>query len=75
VQALGTTNNGASMTSDPFNYPLQVCSGCLIGNEGPCPFKSQPTNLGNPCNPAQDQVVDCCTLNGALICPAVVSTQ
>lgn len=75
VQALGTTVNGTSMTSDPFNYPLQVCSGCLVGNVGPCPFKNAPANAGNTCNPAQDDVVDCCTDNGALICPATVSTQ
>ncbi|HXJ21542.1 MAG TPA: hypothetical protein VMT03_15060 [Polyangia bacterium] len=75
VQALGTTTNGTSMTSDPFNYPIEVCSGCLIGNLGPCPYKTTPTNLGNVCNPAQDAVVDCCTDNGTLICPAVVSTQ
>jgi hypothetical protein len=62
------------MTSDPFNYPLQVCNGWLVGNLGPCPFKNV-VNTGNACNPAQDDIVDCCTDNGALICPATVSSQ
>ncbi len=68
IQALGTTNSGRSLTSDPFNYPVDVCNGCLIGNVAPCPYK--PANTGNPCNPAQDEVVDCCTNNGDLVCPA-----
>jgi len=73
VQALGTTNSGRSLTSDPFNFPLKVCNGCLIGNVAPCPYK--PVNTGNPCNPAQDAIVDCCTANGTLICPAFGGTQ
>ena len=68
IQARGTTNSGRSLVSDPFNFPVQVCSGCLIRNVAPCPY--QPVNLGNACNPAQDQAVDCCTDNGNLICPA-----
>jgi hypothetical protein len=74
VEALGTTTNGTTMTSDPFNYPIQVCNGCLVGNVAPCPLKTV-TNAGNACNPAQDAIVDCCTDNGALICPATVSGQ
>lgn len=72
VAALGTTTSGRSLTSDPFDFPLKVCNGCLIGNVAPCPF--HPTNAGNACNPAQDQTVDCCTENGNLICPAVGGT-
>lgn len=68
IQALGTTNSGRSLTSDPFNYPVDVCNGCFVGNVAPCPYK--PANPGNPCNPAQDYTVDCCTSNGQLICPA-----
>jgi len=75
VQALGTTNSGRSMTSDPFNFPVKVCSGCLGNSLGPCPLKAAPTNTGNACNPAQDEVVDCCTDNGVLVCPAVWSSQ
>jgi len=75
IQALGTTNSGTHMESDPFHFPVQVCSGCLANNIGPCPLAAAPTNLGNGCNPAQDVPVDCCTENGALICPATVAVQ
>jgi hypothetical protein len=75
VQAIGVTNSGTSMQSDPFDYPVQVCAGCLVQNVQPCPFLATPANLGNACNPAQDQVVDCCTDNGALICPPTVAAQ
>jgi hypothetical protein len=72
VQAVGSTNSGRSLTSDPFNFPLEVCNGCLIGNVAPCPYRA--TNAGNACNPAQDLAVDCCTENGNLICPAAGGT-
>jgi hypothetical protein len=75
VQAIGTTNSGQDMTSDPFHFPVQVCDGCLVANVGPCPFAMPPPNPGNACNPAQDDPVDCCTSNGSLICPALVATQ
>ena len=54
VQALGTTNVGTEMQSDPFDFPLEVCVGCLVANVQACPFASAPTNPGNACNPAQD---------------------
>ena len=75
IQALGTTNSGTHMQSDPFHFPVQVCSGCLVASVAPCPLKAAPANLGNSCNPAQDRRVDCCTENGALVCPATVALQ
>lgn len=75
IQALGTTNSGTHMQSDPFHFPVQICSGCLVANVAPCPFTAAPANTGNSCNPAQDLPVDCCTQNGALICPATVAVQ
>jgi hypothetical protein len=75
VSAVGTTNSGQHMTSDPFHFPLHLCSGCLIASTAPCPFSAQPLNAGNSCNPAQDAVVDCCTQNGSLICPPTVASQ
>jgi hypothetical protein len=75
IQALGKTNSGQNMTSDPFHFPLHLCSGCLVGSVTPCPFSGTPTHLGNPCNPAQDELIDCCTDNGALICPPPVAQQ
>jgi hypothetical protein len=70
IQVLGSTSSGRSMQSDPFTFPVSICAGCLAANLGACPLAAAPANLGNACNPAQDQSVDCCTFNGALICPA-----
>ena len=73
IQALGTTNSGTSMESDPFKFPVHVCNGCLVQTVAPCPFGAAPLNPGNACNPAQDLPVDCCTENGALVCPPSVA--
>ncbi len=75
VSALGTTNTGTHMTSDPFHFPLQICSGCLTTSLGPCSSSVAAANMGNACNPAQDAPVDCCSNNGALICPSPVAQQ
>jgi hypothetical protein len=72
VHAIGNRING-SIQSDDFVFPISVCSGCLIGTQSMCPFRAAPANPGNPCNPAQDQIVDCCTINGNLVCPPLVS--
>jgi hypothetical protein len=72
IHAIGNTING-SIQSDDFVFPISVCSGCLIGNQSMCPFRSPPANLGNPCNPAQDDIVDCCTVSANLFCPPSVS--
>lgn len=74
IRAFGKTAT-QNMESDPFDFPIEICSGCLVANVQACPFLSTPTNLGNVCNVAQDEAVDCCTLNGSLICPPVVATQ
>jgi hypothetical protein len=79
IRFVGATTN-RTVTSDPFDFPILVCSGCLISNavEGKvpiCPTLSTP-NTGNPCNVAQDNSVDCCTGNGGqLVCPATVVSQ
>ena len=75
IQALGTTNNGSKMTSDPFSYPVSVCAGCLVENVASCPLATAPANRGNPCNPAQDDPIDCCLDSGTLICPPTVAGQ
>ena len=72
IRAFGSTTV-QDIESDPFNYPVAVCSGCLVGNLQPCPYTSPPANTGNPCNPAQDQLVDCCLSGSELICPPVVA--
>jgi len=73
VRAFGKTNT-QSMESDPLDYPVYVCNGCLVANVLTCPYPSAPANEGNPCNVSQDNFVDCCSLNGDLICPPIVST-
>lgn len=75
VSAIGTTVTGTDMQSDPFDFPLEICVGCLVANVQACPFTGAPANPGNPCNPAQDDIVDCCTENGGLICPATVASK
>jgi hypothetical protein len=71
ISARGNTLNG-SITSDDFVFPIKVCDGCLVASSQLCPVKNTPANVGNPCNPAQDDPVDCCTIGGSLICPSVV---
>jgi hypothetical protein len=72
VRVFGSTST-QDMESDPFDYPINVCNGCLVANVLPCPYPSPPANTGNACNIAQDESVDCCSLNGSLVCPPVVS--
>ena len=72
IRSFGHTTT-RDIESDPFDYPVAVCDGCLIAKTGPCPFTAAPTNTGNPCNVAQDYPVDCCSAGNELICPAVVA--
>jgi hypothetical protein len=72
IRSFGHTTT-RDIESDPFDYPVEVCDGCLIASTQPCPFAAEPANAGNPCNVAQDYPVDCCTAGNDLICPAVVS--
>ena len=74
IRVFGSTNT-QDVESDPFDFPVYVCSGCLIANLISCPFPSEPSNPGNECNVAQDNFVDCCSLNGQLICPPLVVAQ
>jgi hypothetical protein len=74
IRAFGKTDT-QDVESDPFDFPIYVCSGCLIANVLTCPYPVAPKNTGNPCNVAQDDFVDCCSLNGALVCPPIVSGQ
>ena len=72
IRSFGHTTT-QDIESDPFDYPVAVCNGCLIASMQPCSSSSTPRNAGNPCNIAQDYPVDCCTAGNDLICPAVVS--
>ncbi len=72
VRAFGSTRNGA-IESDPFDYPLAICSGCLVASVQACPATAAPTRTGNACNIAQDDPVDCCLSGTDLVCPSVVA--
>jgi len=74
VRAQGKTLT-KTVTSDPFNFPIRVCNGCLANNLGICPLAQAGGNSGDPCNIAQDQPVDCCELGSSLVCPAVVGAK
>jgi hypothetical protein len=71
IRSFGRTNT-QDVESDPFDYPVAVCAGCLIANTQPCPYTAPPLNTGNPCNVAQDAFVDCCTSGSELLCPPPV---
>jgi hypothetical protein len=74
IQAYGSTTT-QSIESDPFNFPVSICAGCLVANVLPCPYTVAPTFLGNPCNPAQDDPIDCCQSGSDLVCPPPVVSQ
>lgn len=73
VTALATKVDGTEIKSDPFRYPLRICQGCLVTGVRPCP--AVPTALGNECNIAQDNAVDCCVADNRLICPSIPPTM
>jgi hypothetical protein len=68
VRALGERQGGQTLRTEEFVYPIRVCQGCLVASLRACPYA--PVNLGNPCNVAQDDPVDCCTEGGTTICPS-----
>jgi len=71
VRAFGKTTS-KDIESDPFDFPIYVCEGCLVANVQPCPYTVAPTNTGNACNSAQDDPVDCCLSGNDLLCPPPV---
>ena len=60
---------GSRVDGHPFKYPVSVCSNCVVRDLGACPVMNV-LNKGNPCNPFQDGVVDCCESASGLVCPA-----
>jgi hypothetical protein len=70
VTVFGTLGGGR-IDGQPFDYPITVCDNCITRNLGSCTGATI-TNFGNPCNPYQDGIVDCCTdSTGQLLCPGV----
>jgi hypothetical protein len=67
---------GGDVTSQTFHYPVTILSGGLVnfaGTTGNCADLSSSfmPRAGNPCNPGQDTVVDCCKDAKGNVCPAV----
>lgn len=63
------TLGGGRIDSAPFNYPVTVCENCIVRiSPTACPLTGTPMT-GNPCNPFQDGIVDCCMSGSTLLCP------
>ena len=63
--------DGDDVESDPFVYPVDVCDGCMKIDNGDCDAlgDSFDPSPGGKCNLLQDDPVDCCTTDGAEVCP------
>ncbi len=73
VEVIGTLS-GDQVSSNVFDFPINVCVGCLVTSLGPCDMLDSafmPTAKGNFCNPGQDQAVQCCSTPQGNICPAI----
>ncbi len=62
---------GSNTESVPFNYPIEVCNGCMTVDVGACadlPADFQALE-GGICNTLQDVPLECC--DDGTVCPAV----
>ncbi len=60
---------GDTVKALPFQYAVNVCNNCVLeGTTNPCPLTGT-VRAGDPCNPFQDGIVDCCVQSGTLYCP------
>lgn len=68
---------GRPVESASWNFPIILCYRCLITLYSTCSEESVPESpaQGNPCNPAQDEYLDCCTYTNEIICPAVTHEE
>jgi len=64
---------GSEIIGDPFQYPVTICNDCIVNILGDCINIPQGEigRGGNPCNPFQDGIVDCCQGTTGLVCPSV----
>ena len=73
VEAFGDLQ-GSEIIGDPFQYPVTICNDCVVSDLGACAALDPGVvaRVGNPCNPFQDGIVDCCeNATGGLTCPAM----
>jgi hypothetical protein len=73
VDVLSAFENATTQTEVVANVTVFGTEG---GDLGTCVGLTSTVNLGNPCNPFQDGIVDCCedAITKDLICPAVSET-
>lgn len=81
VRVFGETLGGLEIETGPFDYPIRVCSGCLVDfpadalvegvDGGPVCGGSVDDAPEAPCRMGQDDVVDCrlCLTNPACVLP------
>ncbi|HEY1696434.1 MAG TPA: hypothetical protein VGG39_29935 [Polyangiaceae bacterium] len=87
VKFFGQTTGGNYIESDEFEFPVDVCYGCLVGysaaDENPqaktpnCLLAgaSASTSLPSPCVPGQDFTLDCSQCLGLAVCQGQYATQ
>jgi hypothetical protein len=72
---------GDEIESAPFQFPVTACNDCVLAGVSPanltpsgfkfCDDFTATARQGNPCNPFQDGIVDCCDAgDGTVQCPA-----
>jgi hypothetical protein len=83
----GKTLGGLSVTSNEFEFPVDVCRGCLIGFSAQDMSAAAPspnclgsgsgttTTLATPCFPGQDDTVDCSACQQIPDCHGVAATS
>jgi hypothetical protein len=85
VKIYGKTLGGRYVESNEFEFPVDVCYGCLVGfsstdqnvcyKEPNCFYAATVTSTSTPCFPGQDGTIDCSDCQGIDTCtPALVST-
>jgi hypothetical protein len=69
--------SGSEVTSQVFQFPVTVCTNCVVNNLGMCPLQAGTPVRAAPsvCSLYQDGFSDCCTGPSGLICPAIVGAQ
>ncbi len=65
---------GGEVESESYFYPVRVCDGCVIASTFTCGATGVTVREGNPCNPYQDGLVDCCVAAGQVYCPGYAGT-
>ena len=68
---------GSEVTSQKFQFPVTVCTNCVLNTVGMCPLPpgSVVTSAPSTCSAFQDGYTECCTVpvTGELQCPATIA--